>query len=144
MRPVKAFVQTLKTDSLGAVFCFLSLIFPLLGLWNAKALVPLIVVGAVWAAVILVRDHAVFSPWRNNLMLSTAMALFFALAVVMAPLSNDPGTAYVSVLKLGGSILIFAIISAAAMRLTDDGVRAAMSCLMMASLVAAGLLAVDV
>lgn len=144
MSPLSSLVHTVKTDSLGAVFCFLSLTFPIVALWNPKALVPLLAVGALWAAIVLIRGRAAFSPWRKSVLLSTAMAAFFVLALVMAPWSNDPETAYVSVLKLGGSILIFAVMAAAAVRLTDSGLRAAMSCLLISCLIVAGFMSIDI
>lgn len=144
MRRLISLVNTLKTDSLAAVFCFLSLTFPLVALWNSKALVPLLAVSALASAIVLVRNRVGFRPWRNNTLLSISMAAFFVLALLMAPLSQDPETAFVSALKLSGSIAIFAIISTAAVRLTDSGVRAAVSCLLISAVISAGFLAIDV
>jgi len=129
---------------MGLVFSIGGLAFPIVALWNSRAVVPFVGVMAIFGIGIIIRrgQRKSLLAWDKWLLIGT---LGFLVAVIVGAFHvADINEAFVSTSKIFANALVAAFLLIAATYLTSKEIWAAARCVAFSTCVVGGFLLIDI
>lgn len=111
------------------------MLFPIVPLWNSRALVPLVAVMAVSCLFSLYRNRQLHGNKAIDRFLVAGIALFLIAVVLSVFHAGEPTSAYVSAAKLTGNVVVACVLIYAAASMPREDAMISARCLLIGVIV---------